>query len=78
MWLLEAVLFVSVLQREKEYYLQKLTTVSAVCLCVSRKKKLRLSSSKARVNPEYPSHFSKPFSKKGVGGGGVCLGWREH
>ena len=34
MWLLEVVLFVSVLQREKEYYLQKLTTVSAVCVCV--------------------------------------------
>lgn len=52
-------------ERERENHLGKIDhSISCVCVCVW---KHRLSSSKAKVNPEYPSHFSVPFHKEGAG-----------
>lgn len=47
-----------VCQGVREYYLGKLTTASAACVFVC--------GEKARVNPEYPSHFGVPFHKEGA------------
>lgn len=58
--------------REREYYLGKMTTASAVCVCVCSTwgEGHRASCSKARVNSQYPSHFSVPFQTRGAGEAG--------